>query len=320
MNKKNFESLVGTEVIELNDQYMVNMFGKYQPNITFLASKEVELDGYGDPINPLEYSEDKEVETALNMKIDGKVSFMFGKAWRSRKGGMCFTPKTADKADSILINVYWGGAFSHTCGLEKAPSSAMYYRKAKSNAGGQGHDYVIFPLCKINNEFVQKHARIAKEAAEHNTAKLEAKVAAEKKSADSKALYMPRLLEIKEELDKLKGIHIREFKLLDDKFIMEYEEHLYDDAGLKFAEETLKRYKDFYNKVLEETDEEETAKKFFNESKPKFEAFGFSVKIDNYNCVVKDPRKAGSRREIFGIYRFNKTDMERGILDLKTLG
>ena len=85
INKKDFEALVETEVVELNDQYMVNMFGKYQPNITFLVDKEVKFDGHGDPINPLAYFEDKEIEPALNMKIDGKVSFMFGKAWRSRK-------------------------------------------------------------------------------------------------------------------------------------------------------------------------------------------------------------------------------------------
>lgn len=320
MNKKDFEALVGTEVVELNDQYMVNMFGKYQPNITFLVDKEVNLDGHGDPINPLAYFEDKEIEAAIGLKIDGKVSFMFGKAWRSKKGGMCFTPKTSDKADSVLINVYWGGAFSRTCGFEKAPNGAMYYRKAKSNAGRQGHDYVIFPLYKLSKEFVQKHAKFAKDTAEHNEAKLEAKAAAEKESANTKAMYMPRLLEIKERLAQIgKTVSVRAVEFLDDKFIMEYEEHLYNDAGLKFAEETLKEYEDFYNEVLEEMDEEASAKKFFAEAKTKFEAFGFIVKLDDYTCVVKDPRKANTRRETFGIYRFNKADVERGIIDLKNL-
>ena len=85
--------MFGDNCHEIDDGFIVNRFGKYQPNITFVDKKEMELNATGSLIIPLGFVMDNEATDSMNMDFDGDAEFMFGDFWQSRKGGACFRPK-----------------------------------------------------------------------------------------------------------------------------------------------------------------------------------------------------------------------------------
>lgn len=130
--------------------FLVNMYGKYDPNLCFVLDKYFHLTGNADPINPIEYIGDKEVSDNMNMDFNGTTSFMFGDYWVSKKGTKCFKIKPPVEAKHMLMRIDWGGAFNRTRGLNNdivnSIPEILYYHKASSNGAGTGYDYLVVPV------------------------------------------------------------------------------------------------------------------------------------------------------------------------------
>lgn len=122
-----------------NNDLIVNMFGKYEPNIVFVLKNEYKSYLYDFEDMP------SDVRHEINIKWDGTPYVMYGRYWISKKGSKCFTPTSKDMATHILIKNSWGGAFDHTRGREYDLVSEMseYSKSASSNGGGTGYCYYI---------------------------------------------------------------------------------------------------------------------------------------------------------------------------------
>jgi len=206
------KSLLKTDkIFETESSFLVNDFGKYRPNITFVIPKE--FDG-----NPLAYRSDapvKEMTRDMNIGFDGETGVLFGDFWKSQKGGACFRPKPIANARHVLILVDWGGAFSRTRGIHSDVAEAAYYRRAVSNGGGSGNDYLVVPVgfyrvlrdAEIDGDVVatipnlaerakairEKFVQYDREQAEKVSAEARAKAQAEDASKAAKAGLLPRL-------------------------------------------------------------------------------------------------------------------------------
>lgn len=137
-------------VFETRDCFLVKQFGKYLPNLVFVLSKEFSLDKDGKPVSPVRYVRDNDVTDSLNLVFNGEPKILFGDYWISRKESRCFRPKSPLAASHLLIKVAWGGA-DETHGSrgnypEDIPAGVLYFRHARSNAGGMGYDYWIVPV------------------------------------------------------------------------------------------------------------------------------------------------------------------------------
>ncbi len=137
-------------VFETRDCFLVKQFGKYLPNLVFVLSKEFSLDKDGKPISPARYVRDVNITDNMNLVFNGDPKILFGDYWISRKGSRCFRPKSPLGASHLLIKVAWGGA-DETHGSrgnypEDIPAGVLYFRHARSNAGGMGYDYWVIPV------------------------------------------------------------------------------------------------------------------------------------------------------------------------------
>ena len=137
-------------VFETRDCFLAKQFGKYLPNLVFVLSKEFSLDKDGKPISPVKFVRDINVTDNLNLVFNGDPKIIFGDYWISRKGSRCFRPKSPLEAKHLLVKVSWGGA-DETHGSrgnypEDIPAGVLYFRHARSNAGGMGYDYWIIPV------------------------------------------------------------------------------------------------------------------------------------------------------------------------------
>ena len=213
--------MFGETCYETETGFLVNIFGKYCPNITFIVDKEAELDANGKPINPLHYSSDREVTDSMNMDFDGDAEFMFGDFWCSKKGGVCFRPKNPKFAKDLLVRVSWGGCFNSHRGTYSDEANAIegikYFRRASSNGGGAGNDFWIVPVgffrvlhidevdgeIKVDHTaefeyrakaYREKHAKLQRETSESNDKAYKAKLAAEEESRQAKAEFEPKFL------------------------------------------------------------------------------------------------------------------------------
>lgn len=259
----------GDTCYETETGFLVNDFGKYCPNITFIVSKEIELDASGKPINPLQYIRDREVTDSMNMDFDGEAEFMFGDFWRSKKGGACFRPKNPKVAKDLLVRVSWGGCFDSSRGTYSDEANAIegvkYFRRASSNGGGTGYDYWVLPvgfvrilhIKEIDGEtktnrtaeferrakaYREKHAKLQREASESNDKAYKAKLAAEEKSRQAKAEFIDRLEDINKRLVQLNDFFIqhrwskKSFEMLDSYFEIDYTQYLYTEDNVQKAE------------------------------------------------------------------------------------
>ena len=137
-------------VFETRDCFLVKQFGKYLPNLVFVLSKEFSLDKDSKPISPVKYVRDVDITDNLNLVFNGDPKILFGDYWISRKGSRCFRPKSPLEAKHLLVKVSWGGA-DETHGSrgnypEDIPAGVLYFRHARSNAGGMGYDYWVIPV------------------------------------------------------------------------------------------------------------------------------------------------------------------------------
>ena len=262
--------MFGETCYETETSFLVNVFGKYCPNITFVVGKEIELDANGKSVDPLHYYNDREVTDSMNMEFDGDAEFMFGDFWRSKKGGACFRPKDPKVAKDLLVRVSWGGCFNGHRGTYSDEANTIegvkYFRRASSNGGRAGYDYWVMPvgfsrilhIDEVDGEtkldhtaeferrakaYREKHAKLQREASESNDKAYKAKLAAEEESRQAKAGLVTRLEAVKERLVPLNeffGEHCwgrKTFEILDSYFKIEYTQYLYTEENVCKAEQ-----------------------------------------------------------------------------------
>ena len=261
--------MFGETCYETETGFLVNIFGKYCPNMTFVVGKEVELDADGRSINPLRYSSDREVTDSMNMDFDGDADFMFGDFWRSKKGGACFRPKNPKVAKDLLVRVSWGGCFNSHRGTysdeAKAIEGVKYFRRASSNGGGAGNDFWVLPvgfsrilhIDEVDGEtktdhtaeferrakaYREKHAKLQREASESNDKAYKAKLAAEEASRQAKTGLLARLEAVRERLIPINDFFVeyrwgrKAFEILDYYFKIDNTKYLYTEDNVQEAE------------------------------------------------------------------------------------
>ena len=115
-----------------NGEELINRYGKYQPNLTFLINEK----------NASMVWEN--VPKEINIKFDGDPLTLPGDFWVSRKGTNCFRPNPNGK--HILVRVDWGGCFISTRGdeYEDTKPLALFAKRASSNGGGTGYNFYVF--------------------------------------------------------------------------------------------------------------------------------------------------------------------------------
>ena len=253
---------------ETETAFGVNLFGKYQPDMTFIVPKEFNLGKDGKPISFLDYVEDHEVTGNMNLNFGGRASFIFGDYWRSKKGGACFRPKSPLTAKHLLVKVSWGGAFDSTRGSHGV-DDALYFRRASSNGGGAGCDYWVLPVgytrfirdaeidgeaeggAAVSRSFVErgnayreKWHKIFSEKFEEADQFLREKAAAEAESRQNRERFIPELQEIYQQAEELRqqypgwGISVPDFSD-PTYFTMEYKMLRYTEEGVERARKSL---------------------------------------------------------------------------------
>ncbi len=262
---------------ETETGFLVNDFGKYRPNITFVIPKVFDLGKDGKPLNPIAYVKDPEVTGNMNLDFDGSPAFIFGDFWRSKKGGACFRPKNPMQAKHLLIRVDWGGCFNNHRGNHSEEvqdiNELLYFRRASSNGGGSGYDYWVLPVgysrtlhleevdgnAKSNTESFEerakvwrkKHADLQRKAVEEADSFLREKAASEEASKMAKDKYLCRLTEIQAELAELSQpkkfgkYRVEEITLDESYFNVGWSKYLYSGESLAEAERHLSRMREW---------------------------------------------------------------------------
>jgi hypothetical protein len=141
------KTMYGDFVYETATTFTVNLYGKYQPNISFVLPKD--FSG-----NPLEYRHDpatREMIAGFGISFgtgESAVDVLFGDFWLSSKLKPHFRPKSPQTATHVLVRAGWGAGSggSRTRGCWDPPTAADYFRRASSNGGGTGNDYYVFPV------------------------------------------------------------------------------------------------------------------------------------------------------------------------------
>ena len=112
-----------------NKTILFNNYGKYSPNICFLIK------------DPRDFGWRNISREELNLP-GGSLEKISGQFFVSKKGTKCF--KVQKEGPHMLVRDYWGGAFNKYRGgnLENLPD-IIFSRRASSNGGGAGYDYVI---------------------------------------------------------------------------------------------------------------------------------------------------------------------------------
>lgn len=328
---------------ETETGFLVNYFGKYRPNITFIVPKVYDLDKNGKPINPLHYVEDREVTDNMNLDFDGSASFIFGDFWRSKKGSACFRPKSPMKAKHLLIRVDWGGCFnSHRGNYSddiRSIDGVLYFRRASSNGGGSGYDYWVLPVGYtrvIHDEEVdgkaqgdhaalfeqrakayrKKHADLQKNAVEEADAYLKEKAASEEASRNARERFVPRLTEIQAELAELgkpqrfSRYAVDSLALGETYFKVGYTQYLYSEENLAKAEAYLVRMRDWVTGEEAKKQAKATARETFEpkyeELRGQIERIGWELSFGEEWATVK-----GSVKSRDAHYSFNLDGVEK---------
>ena len=287
----NVKALYGDKVIETAKSFIVNAYGKYNPNISFVLDKDFSGD-------PLEYRKDAPTkELVANTGIsfgtsESGVSVLFGDFWLSRSGKPHFRPKSYKLATHVIIRADWGGfSYPGTRGRWSAPDGVAYFRRASSNGGGTGYDYYVVPVGYrlIHDEEMDGDAvgtkdpgrageirRSYKEYDEAKARKAEAeakaKAEAEAASRRAKKSFMPRLealerrLSVLERTDKI-IIHDSGFSFGSDRDL------LFTEENLRMAERSVQ----LLEHQAEERKARETYMPQFDELKPRAEALGMTL-------------------------------------------
>ena len=118
-------------IIELDNWwFLVNEYGKYQPNLSFLTSI---------PVVEYERASSRDLNFA-----EGSFDVIYWEFFVSKKWTKCFRILPKEKAKHILIrdNRWW--AFNDYRWRTLPEDKALYYRRASSNWGGVWYDYGVY--------------------------------------------------------------------------------------------------------------------------------------------------------------------------------
>ena len=130
--------IFGENTFLLDDgRYLFNNKGKYTSGLTFICQKNQLLSDF--------YHQNENLKKIINLNLDGNSTFCYGTFFKSKKGTPCFDI-TVKNPMHILIRTSWGGAFNTSRGIRNIPSDNIYYRRASSNGGGAGNDYLVIPI------------------------------------------------------------------------------------------------------------------------------------------------------------------------------
>lgn len=128
-------SVVDTEgVVELNDgSFLIKDYEKYGSGLCILHSH---------PAFGYEYVSCGKDDLNLS---SGSFDVLYGAYFVSKKGTKCF--RVDKNGPHKLVRDDWGGAFNDYRGgsLPVEGKDVLYYKRAKSNGGGMGYDYVVVP-------------------------------------------------------------------------------------------------------------------------------------------------------------------------------
>ncbi len=284
----------GEKVIETNKTFVINAYGKYRPNISFVLHKGFDGD-------PLEYRQDPPTKKMVaNMGIsfgapESGVSVLFGDFWLSRSGKPHFRPKSYKLATHVIIRADWGGfSYPGTRGRWSAPDGVVYFRRASSNGGGSGYDYYVVPVgyhIVMNDDELDGNTAVtvdfAKRAAEvrqsykkydemiaaQERAEAKAKADAVAASRRARSGFMPRLEALERRLSAL-GRTDNRLTIGESGFSFD------SDRDLLFTEENL-RMAERSVQLLEHQAEERKAREAympqFDGLKPRAEALGMTL-------------------------------------------
>ncbi len=326
------KAIYGETCFETETSFGVNLFGKYQPNMTFIIPKVFDLGKDGKPISPMSYVEDREVTDNMNLDFDGSASFIFGDFWRSKKGGACFRPKNPMQAKHLLIEVSWGGCFNKHRGRREDEvngiEGVLYFRKARSNQGGLGSDYWVVPVGftrVIHDEEIdgdiktdhtklfeqrakayrKRHADLQKTKIEEADTYLKEKASAEEASRKNKWKYLPRLIDINTELFKLSltqeygKYSVEGISYGEVGFKIGYHQYLYDKNGLAEAEKYLSDTRKWITESEAEKKAQATIKAEvtpkFEALRPQIEEIGWELSFSDEGALVRIPGNGQSK-------------------------
>lgn len=207
------KSQYGEKVVETATSFVINAYGKYLPNVSFVLDKDFS----GDPLKYRSDAPAREMVSQFGIDFgapESGVSVLFGDFWSSKAGKPHFRPKSVQVASHVLVRASWGGAFARTRGRWDAPKGAAYFRRASSNGGGTGYDYYVLTVGyhlvvrdeELDGDAVAtpdfsarakqiraSFAAFDQAQADKANAEAEAAAAAEEASRKAKAGFMPRL-------------------------------------------------------------------------------------------------------------------------------
>ncbi len=214
----------GEKVVETATSFVINAYGKYQPNISFVLDKYFA----GDPLKYRSDAPTREMIAGLGLGFgtsESGVSVLFGDFWLSKAGKPHFRPKPVQAALHVIVRANWGGiGHPRTRGAWSAPEGAAYFRRASSNGGGTGYDYYVLPVgyylvvrdeeldgdAVITPDFTARakvvrasFAAFDKAAADKAAAEARAEAEAEEASRQARAGLLPRLLALQPRLAAL---------------------------------------------------------------------------------------------------------------------
>lgn len=118
-------------IIELDNwKFLINMYGKYQPNLSFIN-------------NVPEVKFESESPDRFNLP-KWSLSVIYWDFFTSKKWTKCFRILPKEKAKHILIRDDWGWAFNKYRWWTLPEDSSVYYRRASSNGWWSWYDYWIY--------------------------------------------------------------------------------------------------------------------------------------------------------------------------------
>lgn len=249
------------KVVETATSFVVNAYGKYQPNISFVLAKDFD----GDPLTYRTDAPTRDMIAGLGLGFgtsESGVSVLFGDFWSSKAGKPHFRPKSPQNATHVIVRANWGGFnHPHTRGAWDAPEDAAYFRRASSNGGGTGYDYYILPIGyyrvvhdpeldgdkvvvpdfatrakSMRTAFGQYDRVLAEKAAADAVAKAEAVVA----SRQAKTGFLPRFESLQARLSILREKNPEyaydELRLDEECFVFGRDQKLYTEVNVAKVE------------------------------------------------------------------------------------
>jgi hypothetical protein len=317
----------GQKVVETATSFVVNDYGKYRPNISFVLSK----DFVGRPLRYRCDAATRKMVAEMNFEFnaaESTIGVLFGDFWLSKAGKPHFRPKSNQTAEHVLLAVNWGGAFARSFGRWDEPKEAIYFRHASSNGGGLGIDYYVFSVgfhIVVQNEehdggvavesdisiraaavramFAELDRELAAKAAAEAKAKAEAQAA----SRELKPAVLPQLMELQVRLNALRARYPQRYSNLEygeSYFSFERQELLFSLDNVKFVEQAIERWET----ELSERDRLERAKIEF---RPRYEMLAGRVKALGLTVNFTDDKVKFSDDDFRSGYSYTADGLKR---------